>query len=192
MSVSLGQSALASKEDWSQYFEDGQRAEKAQKYGSAIHDYGRAIEANSKNAELYARRAKCEIECGKLHDAISDLDAALRLEPASRKVLIAKHKLLAVLKDWQTARDVANTALTAFPNDAELYTMRAYDSYKLEQWSDVVADASTAIQLLGTTSTVKQQQEAYNLRVLGYIKLGQMDKAEADQKISKQLASNAP
>jgi tetratricopeptide (TPR) repeat protein len=57
---------------------------------AAIEDYGRAIAADSGNAVYHAHRGEALLRAGQLQQGMSDIEAALRLQPALTEALLVR------------------------------------------------------------------------------------------------------
>jgi len=66
------------------YYENGQARVKQGEFESAILDFSKAIELDSKNPLAYAARGNARVSIGALDDAIADFTHAITLDPTRR------------------------------------------------------------------------------------------------------------
>ena len=149
----------------------------------AIHDFDKAIWLEqSKNYHSYRLRANCYLEQGNLHDALSDIQEAVSLNPYSARC----KGMLAMIESrlGKTARAQKHIQEAfAMPTHAPaLFMYRASIEYDAGKTDEALKDLDEAIK------RDPYFKEAYALRKAVNEKLGRVEEAQKDLSISKKLA----
>ncbi|MCU0708467.1 MAG: protein kinase [Pirellula sp.] len=91
----------------------------------AEDEYGRVLEAEGKNANVLADRARTREKLQRWDDAIEDLDAALELEPSSARLLLMRARLLLAAGRSQEAKLDYQRAMQTKPTSTADWISRA-------------------------------------------------------------------
>lgn len=149
----------------------------------AIQDFSKAIWLEqSKNYHTYRLRANCFLEQGNLHDALSDMQEAVSLNPHSARC----KGMLAMIESrlGKTARAEKHIKEAfALPTHAPaLFLYRASIETDLGKNNEALEDLNEAIK------RDPYFKEAYALRKTVNEKLGRVDAAQQDLLLSRKLA----
>ncbi|KAK4748631.1 hypothetical protein SAY87_015217 [Trapa incisa] len=87
-------------------------------FSLSIDLYSQAIESDHGNADLFAERSQARIKIGSFHDAISDANKAIELNPSMAKAYYRKGFACTKIKDYKTAKVVLEQGASLAPNDS--------------------------------------------------------------------------
>ena len=116
-------------------------------YGGAITEFGKALEANPKDAEAYNSRGSTYTLEGRYDQALADFKKALELNPKYAKAYY--NRALAYYYKGEYAQALAdlNKALELNPKDAEAYNNRGLAYDQQGQYDRAVSDFDRALTL---------------------------------------------
>ena len=106
-----------------------------------------AQNSQSISAATYFFRGFAKSELGLYHEAISDYDTAIRLEPDYAKAYVNRGVAKGKLKEYFAAIVDFDTAIRLKPDDAHAYVNRGVAKGKLKEYFAAIADFDTAIRL---------------------------------------------
>jgi tetratricopeptide (TPR) repeat protein len=151
----------------------------------AILDFGKAIWLEqSKNYYSYRLRANCYIEQGNLHDALSDLQDAVSMNPRSARCKAMLAMVESRLGKTARARKHIEEAFTMPTRPPILYVYKASVELDAGELDKAMSDLNEAIK------RDPYLKEAYALRKDVNEKLRRVKEAMDDLAISKKLAAH--
>ena len=103
--------------------------------------------SQSISAETYFFRANAKSELGLYHEAISDYDKAIRIEPDNANAYNNRGIAKANLKEYFAAIADYDTAIRLKPDNANAYLHRGIAKANLKHYAIAIADYDTAIRL---------------------------------------------
>ncbi len=130
--------------------------------------------SQSISGETYFLRGNAKYELGLYHEAISDYDTAIRLEPDYALAYVTRGLAKHSLKQYDAAIADYDTAIRLKPDYAAVYISRGLAKRLLKQYDAAIADYDTAIRLKPDYAA------AYVTRGLVKSNLKQYDAAIAD------------
>ena len=130
--------------------------------------------SQSISAVTYFRRGNAKYELGLYHEAISDYDTAIRLEPDFALAYVTRGLAKHSLKQYAAAIADYDTAIRLKPDYAAVYISRGLAKRLLKQYDAAIADYDMAIRLK------PDYAKAYVTRGLAKADLKQYDAAIAD------------
>ena len=103
--------------------------------------------SQSISGETYFLRGNAKYELGLYHEAISDYDKAIRLDPDFALAYINRGRAKSSLKEYFAAIFDYDTAILLKPDDAKAYINRGHAKRGLKEYAAAIADYDTAILL---------------------------------------------
>lgn len=149
----------------------------------AIQDFGKAIWLEqSKNYHSYRLRANCYLEQGNLHDALSDIQEAVSMNPRSARCRGMLAMIESRLGKTTRAQKHIKEAFEMPTHAPALFMYRASIEYDSGKINEALQDLNEAIK------RDPYFKEAYALRQFVNGKLGRVEEAQNDLYFSKKLA----
>lgn len=152
----------------------GSSEEKAGKYEDAIKTYEAILNEQSKDGELYGKRANLYSYLGNYEKALTDYEKALSLEPNDYDLYFGKYFILMDKGDSQAANEVLTKAETLKTKKKDCYNLGKVSYFKgdLEQAKEFFKQAieenqTSAYYYLGEIS---EQEKEYRLGIDNYEK----------------------
>ncbi len=112
-----------------------------------LEDFGRAIDADSSNAEAWQARALAFMAQGNLEKAIEDLNALLKQNEGNVNAHLALAEALTNLEKYDEAMTHVEKVIQLQPEGALAYTLRARLHVIKEDMKSALADLDKALQL---------------------------------------------
>ena len=126
-------------------YERGRRAEDLKAYGSAVEEFTKAVQLDSKNDSAFLHRAYCYYEQGEYTAAIEDLNQSLALQPNNSRAYAKRASALAASGQAAPAVLDANEAIHRDPKNASYYLLRANLNEQLGNTQLALDDFAKAI-----------------------------------------------
>jgi tetratricopeptide (TPR) repeat protein len=101
-------------------FEDGLRLLHAQKFDAAAESFTKAVRADEKLFEAWHDLGVARARLGQWSEAVDAFRAALALQPASRRTLVALGEVYGRTGDWEEAAKLYAERVAADPKDDDL------------------------------------------------------------------------
>ena len=157
----------------------GDKLFKQKKYGKAIAEYTRAIDANPDFYEVYYSRGAAKIKLKQFREAIPDFTDAIRLKPDDAEAYyyrgVAKINIENInLEQFREAIPDFTDAIRLNPEHAKTYYYRGVAKIKLEQFKEAIPDFTDAIRLSS------DHAESYFFRGVAKIRLERFKEAIPD------------
>jgi len=151
----------------------GQKFMKSAQYEQAIEQFTEAIKFDSVFADAYSDRAFCYEKLEKIQEAANDYIMASELLPKEVNNFFQAGRLLHMLKKYEEAIDLLNTATNLDKKHIEAYQVKIKSLLELERYADALKESEAALELKKTD---------YNYFIHGFIstQLGSYDIAEND------------
>jgi tetratricopeptide (TPR) repeat protein len=116
-------------------------------YAEAIHDFGKAIEANPQNANALFNRASIYRVSGEFKLSIADLDKYILLNPTNDLAFKNRASDFGALNDFERALRDWNEGIRLNPRDPIALAMRGFCLNNLGRYEDALKDYYQAIQM---------------------------------------------
>jgi tetratricopeptide (TPR) repeat protein len=149
----------------------------------AIQDFSKAIWLEqSRNYHTYRLRANCYLQQGKLHEALSDMQEAVSLNPRAARCKGMLAMIESRLGKTERAQKHISEAFEMPTHAPPLFMYRASIEFDAGKLSEALADLNEAIKL------DPYFKEAYALRAAVNGKLGRGEASQQDWNLSQKLA----
>ncbi|MCY4553250.1 MAG: SUMF1/EgtB/PvdO family nonheme iron enzyme [Candidatus Poribacteria bacterium] len=135
-------------------------------------------------ADVYYNRGRANYRQERYKSAISDFDAALRINPDFAEAYYGRGAAKANIGQYEAAISDYNAALRLNPNFAGVYYDRGSTQFLLGQYGSAISDYNEAIRI------DPDYVEAYNDRGFAKYKLGQYEAATRDFDTAIQIKAN--
>lgn len=114
----------------------------------SISSLNEKISRDSKNSDLYFRRAQLLNRTGSSDSALQDLKLSVNLNPSNLKYRTELVKQLLEARDFSTALKESKIAIRNAPENSEAMTGKALAELRLGNYKQALDDASKALQLI--------------------------------------------
>lgn len=164
----------------------------------AIQDFDKAIEINPTYYDYYAHRAQAHINNGALGLGIIDLTNSIAriripsngpgIHPEYAGIISQRGALYFEIKDYDKAIDDFGKALLLNPNDADIFTRRAWAYFKrgdvkIEDYASAISDITSALEIMpGNTDLYVFRGVLHTGLGVYYTKLGRTKEATDENK----------
>jgi len=175
---------LSLKENAENNFYRGVVSEKMKNYNQAEIDYARAIVKNNKYVAAYLALAALQLDINKPVDAMKNCNAALALEPASKKAYLIRSRVYARLTEYPKAIDDMSKILYNNPEDKEMYFVRGTYYQEFTQHQNAINDFTKAIMIDNAYA------EAIYKRAFSFEQVGDFKAAIKDYEVLTRLSSS--
>jgi tetratricopeptide (TPR) repeat protein len=131
---------IAYSQDAKEFYKEGQKDYKFQRYKEAIENYTKAIELDSAFMSAYIQRAFCKGMIQDFAGEIDDYTMALKIDPKHKFSYISRGSAKNKTKDYQSAIEDFNKALELDPTDQEAYNNRGFSKKGLNDMEGACDD----------------------------------------------------
>jgi tetratricopeptide (TPR) repeat protein len=143
--IKVSDSALALQGSAYNYYLCGLVNETLKSDQKAEWDYLKSIKENKKYIDGYVALANIQVTLNKPEEAIANCNEALKLDPNSRKALIARSKVFVKKVDYRNGIDDISRAIFLSPNDEELFYIRGRYYQDFSQQQNAINDFNKVI-----------------------------------------------
>lgn len=140
----------------------------------ALKEYEKSLSLNATYAPVRVDRANLFLKQGKIQEALTDLQAAVKSDPNNVMAHCGQGSVLLLQKKYEQALQAFSKAIKLQETSFEAYTGRGQAYVKLGKQKEAMNDFTKAIELNN------EYADAYYYRGLLYKKMGDMNKAEGD------------
>jgi tetratricopeptide (TPR) repeat protein len=127
-------------QDAKEFYKEGQKEYKFQRYKEAIEDYTKAIALDSTYMNAYIQRAFCKGMIQDFEGEIDDYTLALKIDPKHKFSYISRGSAKNKTKDYKGAIEDFNKALELDPTDQEAYNNRGFSKKGLNDMEGACED----------------------------------------------------
>lgn len=143
-----------------EYLEKGAAELREKNWDGAVASYSRAIDKNPKLQEAYIGRATALRKKGHLREALTTVDTALQIAPASSRARAVKSSVLYNMKKYRKALVYINEAIQDDNKDPKFFRLRAEINLKLRKLPAAAKDYDTACSMGSKRACMKAKELA--------------------------------
>lgn len=126
------------------YDMDGYNKSQAGELAAALTSYTKAIELDSKNADIYERRSRAYGQLGKIDEGVADIRRAIDLEPNDESKVQMLDWLLVQRQKWDEIIAAWDSFIGRNPKNGQAYMERGGAKYRKGDTNGAGADARKA------------------------------------------------
>ena len=124
----------------------GDAAFEAGKYKLAVDIYSKLIQLNTNNSGAYYARSCAFIKCGRINEAMEDVNISIRIRPSECAYLLRGGMYLQKFKPDKAVSDFS-TCIRYNPSSTNAFLYRANAYSMIGEYSNAIADYDAAIDL---------------------------------------------
>ena len=129
------------------FIAEGDRYAAQEKYPEALLTYGRALQIDSKSADVHYKIARCHLKLANWASAYRELQRTLELDPQNWRAQLDLGQLYLAGGKAADAKDLALTILKSNPNDLGAQLLLANSDAQLDNIQDALREAMYAVKM---------------------------------------------
>jgi tetratricopeptide (TPR) repeat protein len=129
------------------FIAEGDRYAAQEKYPEALLTYGRALQIDSKSADVHYRIAKCHLQMTNWASAFRELQRTLELDPQNSSAQLNLGQLYLAGGKAADAKNLALTILKSNSNDFDAQLLLASSDAQLDNLQDALQEAAYATKM---------------------------------------------
>jgi tetratricopeptide (TPR) repeat protein len=166
--IKVGDSVLALEGSAYNYYLCGLVNETLKSDQKAEWFYLKSIKENKKYIDGYIALSNIQIGLNKVEEAMINCNEALKLDPNSRKALIARSKVFVKKVDYRNGIDDLSRAIVLNPDDQELYYTRGIYYQQFIQHQNAINDFNKVLLLNPDNADALYQRARSNEEIANY------------------------